>query len=74
MKTLIAVAALALLAGCQSRTDYGDCVGMGDKQNPNLQYKLSVRNVTIGVLTLELIVPPVVVAANETFCPVGPAQ
>jgi hypothetical protein len=67
---LIAVA----LSGCASRTDYGDCVGLGEKQNPQLRYKVSVRNVAVGVIFIELIVPPIVVVADETFCPVGPAS
>lgn len=66
-------AVLILLAGCESRTDYGSCVGMGEAQDPRLHYKLSARNVVVGVVFFELIVPPIVVASDETFCPTGPA-
>lgn len=75
MKRLIcSIALLACLAGCESRTDYGPCVGIADKQNPKLHYKLSVTNVAVGVIFFEMVVPPIQVLANETFCPVGPAE
>lgn len=63
-----------LLTACESRTDYGHCVGLGEKQNPKLHYKVSARNVTVGVIFIELIAPPIIVATDETFCPVGPAE
>lgn len=71
---LLVVCTLTLIAGCQSRTDYGSCIGLGEKQNPALRYRLSARNIAIGVVFIELIVPPIVVATDETFCPVGPAD
>jgi len=64
----------ALLSGCVSRTDYGQCVGLGDKQNPKLRYRVSARNVIVGIVFVELIAPPVYVVLDETFCPVGPAE
>jgi hypothetical protein len=73
MKFLIAILLLAL-AGCESRTDYGTCVGLGDKQNPKLEYKVSARNLVVGIIFFEMIVPPVIVAVNETYCPIGPAE
>ena len=75
MKAVCALlVATLLLAGCVSRTDYGPCVGLGEKQNPKLQYKLSARNLTVGIVFIELIAPPIVVATDETFCTTGPAQ
>ena len=73
MKSLIlaAVAAVVLLSGCESRTDYGDCVGIGDHQKKNLEYKLSSRNLVIGVVFFELVAPPIIVLVNETYCPIG---
>lgn len=62
------------LSGCASRTDYGQCVGLGDKQNPNLYYKVSARNLVVGIVFIELIVPPIIVATDEFYCPVGPAD
>lgn len=64
---------LCVCAGCESRTDYGKCVGLGEKQNPKLNYKLSGRNIAMGVVFIELIAPPIIVATDETFCPTGPA-
>lgn len=75
MKCLsVALVALLLCAGCESRTDYGKCVGLGEKQNPKLTYKLSGRNIAVGVIFIELIAPPIIVATDETFCPVGRAD
>ena len=74
MKSLILVAMLALLAGCESRTEYGECVGLADKQSPKLEYKVSARNLVVGIVFIELIAPPVLVAVNETYCPVGKVE
>jgi hypothetical protein len=76
MKVLkvLAVASVLMLAACTTRTDYGSCVGIGEKQNPKLHYKASAWNITMSVLFVELIAPPVVVALNETYCPVGPTE
>ena len=75
MKAVFALLLVAsLLAGCVSRTDYGPCVGLGEKQNPKLHYKVSSRNLIVGIVFIELIAPPIVVATDEMFCPVGPAE
>ena len=73
MKSLIlaAVAAVVLLSGCESRTNYGSCVGVGDHQQKNLEYKLSARNLIVGVVFFELVAPPIIVLVNETYCPIG---
>jgi hypothetical protein len=68
---LLLLAAALLLGGCQSRTDYGACVGLGDKQDPKLHYKASVRNIVLGIVFVEVIVPPVYGAVDEFYCPVG---
>jgi hypothetical protein len=62
------------VGGCQSRTRYGDCVGLDEHQNPKLHYKVSARNLVLGIIFFELIAPPVIVVVNETYCPVGPAE
>ena len=74
MKHLLAFIVLFVLAGCESRTDYGSCVGLGEKQNPKLHYKLSSQNIVVAVIFFELIAPPIVVVSDETFCPTGPAE
>lgn len=70
MKKIILIGCL-LLAGCVNHTEYGKCVGLGDKQDPALEYKISVRNIIVGIVFVEMIAPPVYVAVDETFCPVG---
>lgn len=62
---------LASLAGCVSSTEFGPCVGAFDDQNPALLYKLSARNLTLGVVFFEMIAPPILVVTGETFCPVA---
>ena len=74
MKRALAVLIMIALAGCESRTDYGSCVGLGEKQNPKLHYKLSSQNIVVAVIFFELIAPPIVVVSDETFCPTGPAE
>ena len=73
VKKIIATAACLLLTACQTRTDYGKCVGLGEKQNPKLEYQLSTRNIVWGIIGIELVVPPVVVVTQEIFCPIGEA-
>ena len=62
---------IVLFSGCSTRTEYGDCIGVLDDENPSLLYKLSAWNLFIGVFFSSLIVPPIIVLANETICPVG---
>ena len=63
---------LILVVSCTERTKFGPCVGMGDdNRNPNLIYKLDGWNLAMGLIFVELIVPPIIVLANETYCPVG---
>lgn len=72
-KKLIAVAVLgALLTGCASKNEYGDCIGAFDDGEPGMKYKLSIRNTVLAVMFSETIFVPVIVIANETRCPVGP--
>ena len=64
------------LIACTSSTEYGNCVGLPDieeakKQNPNIIYKISTKNVILGVIFVEMIIPPIIVVLDETYCPVG---
>lgn len=68
---LLIVVAILILSGCEKRTDYGKCVGLGESQNPSLHYKLSSRNVIVGVIFIELIIPPIIVVTDETYCPMA---
>ena len=74
MKKLILITtilATMLMAGCTSRTEYGQCVGLADDKDPTLHYKVSAWNVFLGVVFIEAILPPIVVAVDDTFCPIG---
>jgi len=72
---IITVCALTLLlSGCENSTQFGPCVGVGETQNPKLTYKISALNLVVGILFFELIAPPVVVVANEMYCPNGVKQ
>jgi hypothetical protein len=72
MKNILLIAlATVFLSGCTTRTEYGDCVGLGDDKNAALHYKVSVWNAFLGVLFVETIIVPIVVAVDEIYCPVG---
>lgn len=74
MRNLILVAIVLSLFGCTSRTDFGPCVGAFDARDPAFEYKLSIWNTVLAVVFVEMILPPIFVIADETVCPVGPAQ
>lgn len=72
MKKIILCAIVAILAaGCTSKTEYGECVGVLQDKKPELEYKLSAWNTFVAIVFSETIVVPVVVIANEHSCPVG---
>lgn len=71
---ICAMGLILLLAGCQSRTDLGPCVGVNDPKDPALVYRVSTRNVIVGVIFIEVIVPPIVVALDELYCPISRAS
>lgn len=71
MKKMTALILMLVISGCTSRTQFGECIGLGEDKKPDLQYKLSAWNLAMGVIFVELIAPPILVAVNETFCPVG---
>ena len=71
-KTLaIAVLLIAALSGCSNANQYGKCVGIDDARDPSLTYKLSVWNIAMGIIFVEMIIPPIVVATDELYCPVA---
>lgn len=59
------------LSGCESETKYGKCIGLDGDESPGLHYHPSTRNIIIGVLFFELIVPPIAVVVEEFQCPDG---
>ncbi len=62
---------LAMLAGCTSSTQFGDCVGVDTPQKPDREYKLSVLNTVIGIVFVETIIVPIIVLKDQTYCPVA---
>lgn len=71
MKTLIILTLALALTGCTTKTEFGDCIGAFDDKNPHKEYKVSVKNVVLAVFFFQTIYTPIVVVANETYCPVG---
>jgi len=70
----VAVVALAA-SGCIEQTALGPCVGLNDYLNrhldPKIEYRLSAYNLTIALVTLPLIYPPIKVILDEAACPAG---
>lgn len=72
MKTLLIILLLSLLlAGCTTSTAYGPCVGIADEKDTKLVYKVSAWNLLMGVFFWEIVIPPIVVIADEVQCPIG---
>lgn len=71
MRNILIILALLSLAGCNTSTQYGPCIGAFDEKDPKKIYKLDEWNLVMAIIFFEVIAPPVVVVANETFCPVG---
>lgn len=74
--SVLAILATALLAGCVDEVKLSDgktypCVGAFEKKNPKLDYNLSAQNLIVGLIFFEIVVPPVVVLVDQTFCPVS---
>lgn len=75
MKKLLCIALMTtMLVGCTSKTEYGSCIGITEKENPTLHYKVSAWNVFLAIVFSETIIVPVLVLADEVSCPVGPAE
>jgi len=71
MKKFLVIMVLALLSGCTTRTEYGQCVGVIEDRDPKLVYKLSIWNTVLAIVFSETIFVPIVVLANSTLCPEG---
>lgn len=71
LAALALVVALALVAGCTSETALGGCVGLIGDRDPHLTYKVDTTNVVVGIIFIETIFVPVIVALDELYCPVG---
>lgn len=73
MKKLIAILlSAAVLAGCTSVTSHGPCIGIGDEdKDPSKVYKVNIGNLIVGIIFIETIVVPIVVAVDQFQCPVA---
>lgn len=73
MKKFIALLALAaMISGCTSKNEYGDCIGAFDDKRAGVEYKMSTWNVVMAVIFIETIIVPIVVVADKTRCPIAP--
>ena len=63
-------ALMMLFSSCTTKTQYGECVGVGDKQDPKLEYQLDKTNVLLGLVFVETVWVPAVVVLYELYCPV----
>lgn len=71
MKKVIAIIVLSCLMGCMTKTEFGPCVGAWEDKKPQLIYKINPWNLFLGAVFFQLILPPIFVLTDETFCPVG---
>ena len=72
MKSILIAIVLALaVPACVSSTEYGKCIGIVDREDPKLDYKLSIWNTFLSVVFVETIILPIYVLATETKCPEG---
>jgi hypothetical protein len=62
---------LLLLVGCTSNTQYGKCIGLNGQEDPKLEYEYSAFNIGVGLVFVETIIVPLVVAFDELKCPVS---
>lgn len=75
MKSTHTLAAVALMAqGCTSETEVDGvdvpCIGAFDDGDPRYAYSTNGWNVAMAVVFFELVIPPIVVIANKSKCPV----
>lgn len=71
MKLAALVLAAVFAAGCTSETEFGRCIGVNEERDPHLTYKVDTGNVVVGIIFVETIFVPVIVALDELYCPVG---
>ena len=70
-KLFLLIITMLFLVSCTSKTEFGNCIGIGEDKEPNLIYKVNTKNIVIGVVFFEMILPPIFVLADETLCPIG---
>jgi hypothetical protein len=70
-RILFAISICLVVSGCTNATSFGPCIGVFDRGDPNLIYKLSIWNVFWGIVFIETIIVPLIVMGDETLCPIG---
>ena len=72
MKALVLIFGLSIAAlGCSGSTEYGECIGVVEDGEPNLKYKVSIRNAFWSIIGFETIIAPILWATDYAKCPVG---
>lgn len=74
MKSVAAILIAASLSACTSSTEYGDCIGVAEDEDPTLSYSVDTGNIVLAVIFSEMIFPPLIVLLSETKCPTGPKR
>lgn len=75
VSAMLAVSMMAA-TGCESHREiqghHVSCLGLDDlnRRDPAYDYELSTLNVIMGILFVEMLIPPIIVALDETYCPV----
>lgn len=50
---------------------YGECVGIGEPQDINLKYEMSLKNMLIATILFPSVVAPTMIVTNDFYCPTG---
>lgn len=73
ISTVLIVSLLSLTA-CTNSTEYGECIGINDQENPALHYKYSAWNIALAIIFSETIFVPLIVIFDDLKCPEGPRK
>jgi hypothetical protein len=69
MKYLLLIS-LMFFTACTQSTRYGQCIGLMDEAEPNLEYEVSWWNGFVAIIFAETIIIPVYTVAKDIQCPV----
>lgn len=65
---------IALSLGCTDRTEFGQCVGVADDEDPALLYRVDTWNLVGAIVFFETLVVPAFIVATCIRCPVAKRQ
>lgn len=74
MKKIIALIGILTLCACITETPQGKCVGINEKQDFNLEYKVEIWNIFWSITFARAIFPPILMLWKCTYCPVAYKQ